>query len=302
MDSFMKTVQINHSQTDFWKLFARTTSSVLRWIDIVPYPQKPCPVAPEKLIKMKLDWSKITQNYDLENIIDLLKLWEKEEDKKVVASTLMNAMPAKGSSLLRGENRENTRKYLLKVRESEETKFAPIIKLKPLKFEDEKPGSSTMSIEALKRENKILKNEISKISAERDEYMRQTDKMSELLEKANKKIQDEVEEREKSNKLTRQQIEGIDMQMKTMIEKLGKTTIPLKSLAEGLKRYAKLYGLEKGKELLLSLSFILKKEHVWTDNAESLENFFINAEEENKKPTLSLTNEKGGIVQISDAK
>lgn len=147
-----------------------------------------------------------------------------------------------------------------------------------------------MIIEALMRENKSLKNEISKISAERDEYMRQTDKMSELLEKANKKIQDEVEEREKSNKLTRQQIEGIDMQMKTMIEKIGENTIPLKKLVDGIKEYIQMTSPEKGFDLLMHLSLILQGEPVWEKSAVDLKNYLINIRKENKQPTMKFEN------------
>ena len=109
-------------------------------------------------------------------------------------------------------------------------------------------------------------------------------------------------ESQKQNDLSKKQIKEMEQQIKVLNDKLGNTTVPLTSLSEGLKRYAKLYGLKEGKDLLKSLSYILRKEHVWVDNVENLENFFIKAEEENKTPALALKNESGGIVQISETK
>ncbi len=113
------------------------------------------------------------------------------------------------------------------------------------------------------------------------------------------KVKKALEESQKINVLSQMQIEEMGEKINMLREKLGTKTIPLESLADGLKRYAELFGIEKGKVLLLSLSYLLKKEQAWTDNVESLENFFIKAERENKTSLLTLENNQGGVVQIT---
>lgn len=92
-----------------------------------------------------------------------------------------------------------------------------------------------------------------------------------------------LEEYKKQDEMSKNQISQMEQEIKMLRDKLGNKTIPLSSLAEGIKTFANFKGLSEGKELLMSLTYILKKEHAWTDNVESLENFFIEAEKENKK-------------------
>ena len=108
-------------------------------------------------------------------------------------------------------------------------------------------------------------------------------------------------EYKRQNEMSQKQILDMGKQIKMLRDKLGNKTIPLSSLAEGLKRYAQLYGLNEGKELLKSLSYLLKKEPVWVDSTDNLENFFIEAENENKK-LLTIENREGGKIEISETK
>lgn len=102
-----------------------------------------------------------------------------------------------------------------------------------------------------------------------------------------------------NNEMSQKQIKKMEEEIQNLRAKLGDKTIPLESLADGLKRYAEVHGFAKGKDLLLSFSYILKHERVWTDNVESLEDFFIAAEEENRKALVKVENNLGGIVQIT---
>ena len=115
-------------------------------------------------------------------------------------------------------------------------------------------------------------------------------------------ISNAIAEYKKQNELSQQQIKVMTEQINTLRDKLGNKTIPLSSLADGIKRYAEIYGLKEGKELLKNLSILLKKEHVWTDNVESLEDFFIEAEKENRQSLLTLENKEGGHVIITESK
>lgn len=84
-DGFMRTIRFNQENNEYWHHFTIISSSVTRWLDLVPFPQKPCPVNPKKLVKRGLDWKKITHEFDLKIIKGILALWEKTEDREVVA-------------------------------------------------------------------------------------------------------------------------------------------------------------------------------------------------------------------------
>lgn len=95
---------------------------------------------------------------------------------------------------------------------------------------------------------------------------------------------------EKENNDKDKQLEEMKSQVKMLKEKLGKETIPLSTLVEGVKRYAELKGINEGKDMLEHLTYVLKKVSVWIDNVEPLENFFIAAEQEEKKLLASTVN------------
>jgi hypothetical protein len=71
---------------------------------------------------------------------------------------------------------------------------------------------------------------------------------------------------------------------------------------EGLKRWAKLRGLEAAKDMYVSLNYVLIKEPEWVNNTEELENFFYETELELKKPLLEIDNQQGGLIQITKGK
>lgn len=152
-------------------------------------------------------------------------------------------------------------------------------------------------IDQLKKENDRLNKELNVKKKREDTDFDTLAKKQQIADTETSKALAKAQEQ---NKMSLNQIKEMEGQIKKLREKLGNTTIPLKSLADGLKRYAAVHGLAKGKDLLLSLCYLLQREHVWTDNVESLEDFFIAAEEENKKALLSLENKDGGIIQITE--
>ena len=95
---------------------------------------------------------------------------------------------------------------------------------------------------------------------------------------------------EKENKEKDVQLAEMKSQVKMLKEKLGKETIPLSTLVEGVKRFAELKGIKEGKDMLEHLTYVLKKVPVWIDNVEPLENFFIAAESEEKKLRTGTVN------------
>ena len=165
-------------------------------------------------------------------------------------------------------------------------------------------------------------HKVMELGQEKRKCERLENRMSEYLEfinqltKENERLNKESRAEENSSKsnakfltkkekneiqsLQQKKMNEMEAKIKILQDKLGNKTVLLSTLADNLKRYAELYGLKEGKELLKNLSFLLKKERAWTNNVESLENFFIEAEKENKKPLLNLENNNGGVVQITE--
>ena len=69
-----------------------------------PYPEKPCPVPPEELENMYIDWKTITQNYDLNVVKDILDLWKKKGDKRGVAKMINSGLFILSLRSLPGDN------------------------------------------------------------------------------------------------------------------------------------------------------------------------------------------------------
>lgn len=167
-----------------------------------------------------------------------------------------------------------------------------------------------LKVSDLEKRNKALeeqhKEDEARMSAGFDSLVLETIEDGKVVDQQllNSDSNKALSESQKQNELSRKQIQEMEKQIQALNDKLGKETVPLKSLADGLKTYAKLYGLKEGKELLKSLSYLLKKEHVWIDNIDSLENFFITAENENKQPvyqgdyvlTKNVENEVNGVA------
>ena len=98
--------------------------------------------------------------------------------------------------------------------------------------------------------------------------------------------------------LLQRKLEEMNSKVQTLGDKVGSKTIQLKSLVDGLKRYAKLRGIEAGKDTFFSLNFLLMCEPAWVNNVKDLEDFFIEYEDETKTPLLQLENKQGGLIQI----
>jgi len=112
---FMMTIRENQLKKDFWQFFTRAISTVYRWPEIVPYPEKPCPVAPSDLAKRGMEWDKITNQYDLETIKEILNLWKSDEDKKSVAGMIRRNMRENKTIPAYSHKYDGVVRYLLQV-------------------------------------------------------------------------------------------------------------------------------------------------------------------------------------------
>ena len=112
------------------------------------------------------------------------------------------------------------------------------------------------------------------------------------------KAHHDKKEHEEKEAVLQIKLEEMNKKVQTLGDKVGSKTIQLKSLVDGLKRYAKLRGIEAGKDTFFSLNFLLMCEPAWVNNVRDLEDFFIEYEAETKTPLLQLENKQGGLIQI----
>lgn len=314
----------------------------VNWKDIKIDPMRPNPVPLKELQDMNLNWEKITHRYNWGVIKDILGLWDYYEDKKIVARMIVwnmyvnhcyNKDTFEHLIDLLGEDDETIISYKSMVDikpttigiEDEDKRFIDSYNYNNNSESDNKiQDKEDEEIVELKREleyyklkvsdlekrNKALeeqhKEDEARLSAGFDSLVLETIEDGKVVDQQllNSDTNKALSESQKQNELSRKQIQEMEKQIQALNDKLGKETVPLKSLADGLKTYAKLYGLKEGKDLLKSLSYLLKKEHVWIDNIDSLENFFITAENENKQPvyqgdyvlTKNVENEVNGVA------
>lgn len=119
---FMKAIRRNQVRRECWPFFTRASSTVFYWPKIVPYPQKPCPVAPNDLEKRGLEWEKITNQYDLESVKEVLNLWKSAEDKKAVADMIRRNMRGSTTISLHSRKSYEVLRYLKQVMENVQVK------------------------------------------------------------------------------------------------------------------------------------------------------------------------------------
>lgn len=79
-----------------------------------------------------------------------------------------------------------------------------------------------------------------------------------------------------------------DAKGKGLQEKLGKKSVPLSVLAEGLMDYAEEAGIDKAYELFNHLNTILIEVTAWTENIPELRKFFKKARREMGKNTTNI--------------
>lgn len=149
----------------------------------------------------------------------------------------------------------------------------------------------------LENENKILKNSLSELQ----EKYRQLEKKykSQIAEQSKQKEEkDYSEELNKKESEWKAQLEEMDGIIKTLREKIGNETIPLRTIIDAIKKKAKLVGISEAFDLFEKFSLALYDVEVWRNNRFELENFFA----ELSKPSSHVKVEvlSGGIAQITE--
>ena len=320
---FMLTIRENQMKKDFWQFFTRAISTVYRWPEIVPYPEKPCPVAPSDLAKRGMEWDKITNQYDLETIKEILNLWKNFEDKKAVADMIRWNMHGNQTIYNYSRKYDGVVRYLKQVVDKPHEDVVVSEKRNGnnsvyYTFSTKKKTDDVA--EVLKKKDE----EILQLKMEKDGYRR---KLA-LFEKKNKELQQQHEEDEarmlagfgsmiveeqvndkeveyhvidtdadivmaesqKLDEMRQKQIEQmkktsekLEESIKELQEKLGNESVPLSVLAEGLKDYVDEAGIDEAHNLFNQLNNLLFEVTAWTKNVPELKKFFRQARTEMKK-------------------
>ena len=82
-ESVMFTIYDMHHQNFYWDLFANVHFFMNK--SQKEPPLNPCPVPPEELEQIGLNWRKITHNYNEEVVAEILDLWRNAAERKKVA-------------------------------------------------------------------------------------------------------------------------------------------------------------------------------------------------------------------------
>lgn len=323
---FMMTIRVNQMKKDFWQFFTRAISTVYRWPEIVPYPEKPCPVAPSDLAKRGMEWDKITNQYDLETIKEILNLWKNFEDKKAVADMIRWNMHGNQTIYNYSHKYDGVVRYLTKVGNTPYEDVAVSEKRNGTNSVTRafSPKKETDDVaEVLKKKDE----EILQLRKERDTYRMRlalSEKKNKELEQQHKEdearmlagfgsmiveeqVNDKVierhvidtdtnialaesqkldEMRQKQTEQMKKTREKLEESIKELQDKLGNESIPLSVLAEGLKDYADEAGIDEAHKLFNHLNTLLIEVTAWTKNVPELKKFFKKARKDIEKNNI----------------
>ena len=286
---FMMTIRENQLKKDFWQFFTRAISTVYRWPEIVPYPEKPCPVAPSDLAKRGMEWDKITNQYDLETIKEILNLWKSDEDKKSVAGMIRRNMRENKTIPAYSHKYDGVVRYLLQVGNdvrNTPTSLGGVLVSETISgkngvtYRFSTPKETDDVTEVLKKKDE----EILLLKMEKEDYKRRLA----LSEKKNKELELQHEEklRQKQIEQMKKTSEKLEESIKELQEKLGNESVPLSVLAEGLKDYADEAGIDEAHKLFNHLNTLLIEVTAWTKNVPELKKFFKKARKDMEKNNI----------------
>jgi hypothetical protein len=247
-----------------------------------------------------IDWAKVTNGFDGERIKDLIySLGSHRAEKKILVERMFEGfikcndtycIPYKIDLLLFQEYvRYGGLRRDLEIKiNNEYLKESKTELVSRINANDEENTKLKKKIEQLEKRNA----EMAKINVDLQKQLKKL-----TLEHSKTQEIDSVKEKE-----WQKLMDEMNLKVKRLQDKVGTKTVRLSSLVEGLKRWAKLRGLEAAKDMYVSLNYVLIKEPEWVNNTEELENFFYETELELKKPLLEIDNQQGGLIQITKGK
>lgn len=248
----------------------------------------------------KVDWKQATDGYDIDKVAFMV---ESLGNNNIVKRNLISSIY---SSLITSGNMSKipyrVDGLLFKAYDKFGGDQEELLHLNEKNMMKEKKTDLTSRITIIEQEKMNLLKRLDDLQKRNTVLTQEKQQLHQELEKLRATYlqvhQDKMEHVEKEAMLQKK-LEEMYSKVQTLGNKVGDKTIQLKSLVDGLKRYAKLRGIEAGKDTFFSLNFLLMCEPAWVNNVRDLEDFFIEYEDETKKPLLQLENKEGGVIQIS---
>ena len=200
---FMRAIILQQEKNVFWQSFMMITSTMGNWFDFVPYPQKPCPVDPGELRKKGLNWKRITHEFNLDTLKEIINLWDKEDEKRTIASIMMKYVLT--IKEYNSEKVKNAVKYLTQVmngqdnNHDEKTFSANIVELDgPVMFNSEynKSKESEKELLQLKNDIKNYRQRIERLEAKNSQIREERDTNKKKVDELEKKVKELEEQHE----------------------------------------------------------------------------------------------------------
>ena len=258
------------------------------------------PVTLTEDLLSKIDWEKLTNDYDIDMLgFILTSLGRNKTEKQVLIISIYSSFIKSG---IMSKNSYKIDGTLFRAFERYGGKQGDLVHLNEKNMLREKKVDLTSRITTLEQEKMNLLNKIRDLEIRNNVLAKDRatleKKVKDLEYKYSVTYLANYNNKNNEEALRREMAAEMEDRMQKLQDKLGHTTVKLSSLVEGVKRYTKFRGLDAGKDIFFSLNYLLIKEPVWVENTEELENFFYEAEEKSKKALVEIENKQGGLIQI----
>ena len=258
------------------------------------------PVTLTEDLLSKIDWEKLTNDYDIDMLgFILTSLGRNKTEKQVLIISIYSSFIKSG---IMSKNSYKIDGTLFRAFERYGGKQDDLVHLNEKNMLREKKVDLTSRITTLEQEKMNLLNKIRDLEIRNNVLAKDRatleKKVKDLEYKYSVTYLANYNNKNNEEALRREMAAEMEDRMQKLQDKLGHTTVKLSSLVEGVKRYTKFRGLDAGKDIFFSLNYLLIKEPVWVENTEELENFFYEAEEKSKKALVEIENKQGGLIQI----
>ena len=94
---FTNSIIDNFQDSIYWKPFDLCSDELKKAGESINYDFNPCPAPIDELTFKYIPWADLTHNYDKNALLELIKLWSKEEEKKELAKLLAASLDFKPS-------------------------------------------------------------------------------------------------------------------------------------------------------------------------------------------------------------
>lgn len=248
----------------------------------------------------KANWATLTHGYEANYVVFFLQaLGNSPEEKRMLIRDIYTRIVSSGNM---SKVSYQVDSLLFNYYEKFGGRRDELLNLSQRSMERDTKSELMERINRLEEEKMTLLKKMQQVETKNKMLMQELNVTQKQITNLNQEkivIERDKQVQQRREEEMKMKLKEMDLKVQTFQDKLGAKTVKLSSLVEGLKRYTRFRGIDAGKDVFLSLNYLLLKEAVWVDNVEDLENFFVEYETESNSPLLTLENNQGGIIQIS---